>query len=289
MLPSSRLLKNPPHIWTNLRLFRTRPWGSRPVAIKCCSVPPQSRDWDSAAELPLSCSCCNLQLSCICSMCAPSSHLFITAPSDPLPPRATIQACYHLILRDLRVNGDDPNFSTVISGSILGKRSNSQARCLSWARMILEKMDRVELLLLRTLRTTLSHFRSGYCARLHNYRHSFPTLLSDLLSYTPTDTPFRPPFLHSYRHSFPARPSILQGYLLLSGSTSSLSWPLSTDHGCTIDPSPDKTGGRPALPGRAPRVLFPTLCLGRSPGRLHLGHSVVSEGNSSGCAFVWPV
>ena len=190
MLLSSGLLKNPPHIWTNLRLFRTRPWGSRPVAFKCCSVPPQSRDWDSAPELPLSCSCCNLQLSCIFSMCAPSSHLIITAPSDPLPLRATIQACYHLILRDLRVNGDDPNFSTVISGSILGKGSNSQARCLSWARMILDKMDRVEQLLLRTLRTTLFHFRSGYCARLHNYRHSFPTLLSDLLSYTPTDTPF---------------------------------------------------------------------------------------------------
>ena len=50
-----------------------------------------------------------------------------------------------------------------------------------------------------------------------------------------------------------------------------------------------KTGGRPAQTRWAPRVLSATLCLGRSPGRLHLGHSVVPGGISIGHSCVWPL
>ena len=54
-------------------------------------------------------------------------------------------------------------------------------------------------------------------------------------------------------------------------------------------PTPNKTGGRRALTSRAPRVLSPTLCLGRSPGRLHLGHSVVPRGISIDHSCVCPL
>ena len=72
--------------------------------------------------------------------------------------------------------------------------------------------------------------------------------------------------------------NVAQGYLLL------LVLVPATHHcprlGPPSGPTPNKTGGRPALTSGAPRVLSPTLCLGRSPGRLLLRHSVVLRGIS---------
>ena len=84
-----------------------------------------------------------------------------------------------------------------------------------------------------------------------------------------------PPLL-SVPSCTPLSRNVVQGYLLLVLVSATHCFPRL---GPPSGPTPNKTGGRPALTSGAPRVLSPTLCLGRSPGRLLLGHSVVPRGH----------